>query len=86
MGLFEEAKKLGRKEMHRNLDLAIFKLFCCSGIPTLIAQILFWKSLFAYADPSYMPATRAKLEEEQIPGEAESIHEIQLAYSGPKKT
>ena len=80
MGLFEEAKKLGRKERHQKLDLAIVKLFCCSGIPTHIAQIPFWKSLFAYADPSYMPATRAKLEEEQIPGEAESIHEIQLAY------
>jgi hypothetical protein len=80
MGLFEEAKKLGRKERHQKLDLAVVKLFCCSGIPTHIAQIPVWKALFAYADPSYTPATRAKLEEEQIPGEAESIHEIQLAY------
>ena len=79
-GLFEEAKKLGRRERHRKLDLAVVKLFCCSGIPTHIAQIPVWKALFAYADPSYVPATRAKLEEEQIPGEAESIHEIQLAY------
>jgi hypothetical protein len=80
MGLFEEAKKLGRRERHQKLDLAVVKLFCCSGIPTHIAQIPVWKALFAYADPSYTPATRAKLEEEQIPGEAESIHEIQLAY------
>jgi hypothetical protein len=80
MGLFEEAKKLGRKERHQRLDLAVVKFFCCSGIPTHIAQLPVWKSLFAYADPSYMPASRAKLEEQQIPGEAESIHEIQLAY------
>ena len=79
-GFFEEAKKLGRKERHQKLDLAVVKLFCCSGIPTHIAQLPIWKLLFAYADPSYLPASRAKLEEEQIPGEAESIHEIQLAY------
>lgn len=77
---FEEAKKLGRKDRHRMLDLAIVKLFCCSGIPTHIAEIPVWKALLVYADPSYTPASRATLEEVHIPGEAENIHEIQLAY------
>ena len=77
---FEEAKKLGRKDRHQMLDLAIVKLFCCSGIPTHIAEIPVWKALLVYADPSYTPASRATLEEVHIPGEAENIHEIQLAY------
>ena len=79
-GWFEEVKKLGRKERHQKLDLAVVKLFCCAGIPTHITEIPIWKAFLAYADPSYTPASRAKLEEVQIPGEAESIHEIQLAY------
>lgn len=62
------------------MDLAVVKLFCCSGIPTHIAEIPVWEALLAYSDPSYNPASRAKLEEVQIPIEAESIHEIQLAY------
>ena len=77
---FEEAKKLGRKERHQKLDLTVVKLFCCSGIPTHIAESPVWKALLAYADPSYTPASRATLEEVHIPAEAENIHEIQLAY------
>ena len=79
-GWFEEAKKLGRKERHEKLDLAVVKLICCSGIPSYISDLDMWKGVFAYADPTYRPAKRAKLEETQIIGEAESIHEIQLAY------
>ena len=79
-GWFEEAKKLGRKERHRKLDLAVVKLICCSGIPSYISDLDVWKGLFMYADPSYKPSSRAKLEEVDIIGEAESIDEIQLAY------
>jgi hypothetical protein len=80
MDWFEEAKKLGRKERHEKLDLAVVNLICCSGIPSYILDLDVWKGVFAYADPTYRPAKRAKLEEIQIIGEAESIHEIQLAY------
>jgi hypothetical protein len=79
-GWFEEAKKLGRKDRHQKLDLAVVKLICCSGIPSYISDLDSWKCLFAFADPSYKPASRAQLEEVHIIGEAESIHEIQLAY------
>jgi hypothetical protein len=77
---FEEAKKLGRAERHRKLNLAVVKLICCSGIPSYISDLDVWKGVFAYADPTYRPASRAKLEEIDIIGEAESVDEIQLAY------
>jgi hypothetical protein len=79
-GWFDDAKKLGRKERHRKLDLAVVKLICCSGIPSHISDLDAWKGVFTYADPTYKPASHAKLEETHIIGEAESIHEIQLAY------
>jgi hypothetical protein len=80
MGWFDEAKKLGHKERHQKLDLAVVKLICCSGIPSHISDLDVWKGVFAYADPTYKPASRAKLEETHIIGEAESIHEIQIVY------
>ena len=76
----EKAKALGRKERHRKLDLAVVKLFCCSGIPTYISDLDVWKDLLYLADPTYSPASRAKLEEIQIIGEAEIIQQIQLNY------
>jgi hypothetical protein len=77
---FEKAKALGRKDRHRKLDLAVVKLFCCSGIPTYISDLDVWKDLIYLADPTYSPASRAKLEEVQIIGEAESIQQIQTTY------
>jgi hypothetical protein len=77
---FEKAKALGRKERHQKLDLAVVKLFCCSGIPTYISDLDVWKGLLHLADPTYSPASRAKLEEVQIIGEAESIQQIQTTY------
>ncbi|KAF8914403.1 hypothetical protein CPB84DRAFT_1841112 [Gymnopilus junonius] len=61
---FQDAKKLGTREHHNKLDLTIVKFFCVAGLPT---------SLFVLA-------SRAKLEEEQIVSEAESILELQTAY------
>lgn len=78
--LFEQAKKLGRKERHEKIDLVILILVCCAGIPTFITQQNVWKDVFSLADPTYVPASRAKLEEVQIVGEAESIQQIQIAY------
>jgi hypothetical protein len=77
---FEEAKKLGCRDRHRKLDLAIVKLICCSGIPSYISDLDVWNGLFVYADSSYRPSSRAQLEEVDIIGEAESTDEIQLAY------
>jgi hypothetical protein len=78
--LYEEAKKLGRRDRHLKLDLAVVKFFCCSGIPTFIADHDVWKELLNLADPTYVMASRAKLEEVHIVGEAENIQQIQIAY------
>jgi hypothetical protein len=78
--LYEHAKRLGRKERHDKLHLAVVKLFCCSGIPSFIAEQKVWKDLLNLADPTYVPTPRATLEEVQIVGEAESIQQIQIAY------
>lgn len=78
--LYDQAKKLGRKERHAKIDLAVVILVCCTGIPSFIAEQRVWKDVFGMADPTYVPATRAKLEEVQIVGEAENIQQIQLAY------
>jgi hypothetical protein len=82
---FEKAKALGRKDRHRKLDLAVVKLFCCSGIPTYISDLDVWKDLLYLADPTYSPASRAKLEEVQIIGEAENIQQLQTAYLRTKE-
>lgn len=79
-GWFKEAKKLGHRDCHRKLDLAVVKLICCLGIPSYISDLDVWKGLFMYADPSYRPSSHAQLEEVDIISEAESIDEIQLAY------
>ena len=42
---FEKAKALGRKDQHQKLNLAVVKLFCCSGIPTYISDLDVWKDL-----------------------------------------
>ena len=77
---FQEAKKLGTRERHKKLDLTIVKFFCIAGLPTHIADLDIWKELLITADPSYVPASRAKLEEEQIVSEAENILEQQITY------
>lgn len=82
---FEKAKALGRKDRHLKLDLAIVKLYCCSGIPTYISDLEVWKEFVNLADPTYSPASRAKLEEIQIIGEAESIQQIQTTYLRTKE-
>ena len=78
--LYEEAKKLGRKDRHLKLDVAVVKFFCCSGIPTSIADHNVWKELLNLADPTYHLASCAKLEEEHIIGEAENVQQTQIAY------
>ena len=82
---FEKAKALGRKDRHQKLDLAVVKLFCCSGIPTYISDLDVWKDLLYLADPTYSPASRAKLEEVQIIGKAENIQQIQIAHLWTKE-
>ena len=78
--LYDQAKKLGRKERHKKIDLEVVILVCCTGIPTFITEQKVWKDVFSLANPTYVPATRAKLEEVQIVGEAENIQQIQIAY------
>jgi len=51
--LYKEAKKLGRKDHHLKLDVAVVKFFCCSGIPTSIADHNVWKELLNLADPMH---------------------------------
>jgi hypothetical protein len=63
----------------------VVKLFCCSGIPTYISDLDVWKDLLYLADPTYSPASRAKLEEVQIIGEAENIQQLQTAYLRTKE-
>ncbi|KAF9477045.1 hypothetical protein BDN70DRAFT_811256 [Pholiota conissans] len=79
-GLVEEARRAGKVKRHRMLDLAIVKLICSAGLPSHVVDLDEWKEAFITADHTYVPVTRAKLEEEQIIGEAARIRELQIAY------
>ena len=78
--LVDRAKALSRKERHQHLDLAIVKLICSGGLATSLVQQETWKETFTYADPSYRPASRDILEDQQIPREAEHVQATQNAY------
>jgi hypothetical protein len=54
--LVENARRTGRKEKQRQLDLAIVKLFCVAGLPTHLADRPEWKDVLSLADSSYRPA------------------------------
>jgi hypothetical protein len=77
---FEEARKLGRDERHKRLDFAILLLVCAAGLPTYIVSRPEWWRMLMVADPTYTPATREKLETEQIVSEAENVMAKQLEY------
>ncbi|KAF8892056.1 ribonuclease H-like domain-containing protein [Infundibulicybe gibba] len=70
----------GRRARHAKLDLEIVKMFCVAGLPTHLASRVEWKNVFYAADPSYTPASRDKLEYDQIVAEAEHVCEEQLMY------
>ena len=57
--LYDQAKKLGRKERHEKIDLAVVILICCTRIPTFIAEQKVWKDMLGLADSTYVPATQA---------------------------
>lgn len=80
VGFFNEAKILGRAQRQADLDLAIIKLFCVAGLPTSLVSRPEWRNVFTLADPTYKPASREKLEVEQIVGEAEKIIEKLIKY------
>ncbi len=71
--LVEEARSLSRKDRHHLLDLAIVRFFCVTGTPTSIAAKKVWRDVLTIADHTYHPATRTKLEENQIITEAENV-------------
>ncbi|TFK57954.1 hypothetical protein BDN72DRAFT_966451, partial [Pluteus cervinus] len=71
--LFETAKGRARVVKHRALDLAIIKLICAAGLPMSIVGRLEWLEFLMIADSTYHPASREKLEYEQIVGEAEEV-------------
>jgi hypothetical protein len=77
---FEEARKLGRDERHKRLDFAILLLVCAAGLPTYMVSRPEWWRMLMVADPTYRPATREKLETEQIVSEAENVMAKQLEY------
>jgi hypothetical protein len=74
--LYNQTETLGRKDRHQKLDLAVVKFFCCSGIPTFLAEQNVWKNLLNMADPTYVTVSQAKLEEVHIVGEAENVQQI----------
>lgn len=51
-----EARAVGRNKRHKELDLAIVKLFCFCGLPTHIVASLYWKNVMYLADSTYHPA------------------------------
>jgi hypothetical protein len=77
---FTEARTLGRVEHHKRLDFAILLLICAAGLPTHLVSRPEWRRVFTVADPTYTPATREKLETEQIVSEAENVMAKQLQY------
>jgi hypothetical protein len=80
MEFFEEAKMLGRAERHKRLDFAILLLICAAGLPTYLVSRPEWRRVFMIADSTYTPATREKLETEQIVNEAENVAEKQREF------
>ena len=77
---FEEARKFGRDERHKRLDVAILLLICVAGLPTYIVSRPEWQRMLMVVDPTYTPAMREKLETEQIVSEAENVMAKQLEY------
>ncbi|KAF8238046.1 hypothetical protein L208DRAFT_1375358 [Tricholoma matsutake] len=73
MEFFEEAKTLGRAEWHKRLDFAILLLICAAGLPTYLVSRPEWQRVCMIADSTYTPATRERLETEQIVNEAENV-------------
>jgi hypothetical protein len=66
----------GRRCLHRALDLAVVKLICVARLPPSLDE---WKELFALQTPSYHPASRTKLMENQIMSEQEHVRKSQIA-------
>lgn len=77
---FSDARKLGKSERHRRIHHAIVVLLCVAGIPSHVADLEVWRNAWNAADPSYTPATRALLEEQQIVGEAEHVQNLQIEH------
>lgn len=76
--LIQDARSIGRKGRHDALDFAIVQLFCVGGLSTSLASRPEWKALFEIVDPSYRPASRSRLEDNQIIAEAEEVGLKQL--------
>ncbi|KAF9537602.1 hypothetical protein CPC08DRAFT_808781 [Agrocybe pediades] len=77
---FDEAKKLGKWERHKQLDLEVVKFYCVAGLQTHIVSLPCFTTLIQTANPTYTPLTCNKLEEVLIIGKAENIQATQIAY------
>jgi len=69
----------GRRYLHRALDLAVVKLVCAARLPPSLVDLDEWKELFTLQTPSYHPASRTKLMENQIMSEQEHVRKCQIA-------
>jgi len=69
----------GRRCLHRALDLAVVKLICVARLPPSLVDLDEWKELFALQTPSYHPASRTTLMENQIMSEQEHVRKSQIA-------
>ncbi|KAG6884424.1 hypothetical protein C0992_006351 [Termitomyces sp. T32_za158] len=76
--VLERARAGGRKERHRQLDLAIVKLVCAAGLSTSIVERPEWLEVLRLADPMYTPASRGKIEDEQIFSEVAAVRIKQI--------
>ncbi|KAF8057516.1 ribonuclease H-like domain-containing protein [Lyophyllum atratum] len=65
-----------RQEKNEDIDLAIIQLVCAAGLPCFIVSRPQWINLLHKMDPKYIPASRSKLEEDQIPAEAANVQHL----------
>ncbi|KAF8061423.1 ribonuclease H-like domain-containing protein [Lyophyllum atratum] len=72
---FQDATFRKRHDRHRAADLAFVKLFCAGGLPTSLASRPEWVEALTCLDPKYLPASRTKLEDDQIPAEAAAVQQ-----------
>ncbi|KAF8587825.1 hypothetical protein K439DRAFT_1613984 [Ramaria rubella] len=72
VGVFGQA---GKKQLKKELDFAILKLICASGIPPSIARSDERKEVWKVASPYYQPASTTMIEDSQIPAEAAQVCE-----------
>ncbi|KAF8233919.1 hypothetical protein L208DRAFT_1553448 [Tricholoma matsutake] len=60
-------------EWHKRLDFAILLLICAAGLPMYLVSRPEWRRVFMIVDSTYTPATRERLEMEQIVNKAKNV-------------